>query len=121
MFHDRKDIWWKIALQHSLIIFDRRILSAFAFRYNHVIAAASHNGFDVHPSAMKRCRNATRGCWTSAKLPYFRLEFRSELSALYGVFAKQLPQVGVLHVGGCGLESILAVAAGLDQIVQIFD
>jgi hypothetical protein len=49
------------------------------------------------------------------------LKLGSELSALLGALREKLLQPRILDVVGGRLESILSVAAGLDQVIQTFN
>lgn len=117
MFHDGKNIGWKISFQYFLIVFECRSFPSFTLRQNPVIAAASYNRFDIDPSSMKHSRSAAALRRRSAQLPNFAFKFRSKLSSLYGRFPEKYFEIRIFHGVGRGLESILAVTAGLNQIV----
>jgi len=42
MFGDRQHVWRKVLFQYSLIVFNRRILAALAFRNDGFVASSGH-------------------------------------------------------------------------------
>src|SRR5689334_7419486 len=79
---DGQDVRRKVLLEHSFIIFECRIFTAFTLRNDGFGAAAGHDGLDVHPASVECRGDAAAFFRGSAELPHFRLELRSELRSL---------------------------------------
>src|SRR5215831_11621450 len=118
VFDDRKNVRRQVLFQDALVVFNCRIFTAFTFGNDRSITSTSHNGFDVHPPAMKRSGDAARRCRTPTELPDFRPEFRCKLRSLYRAPAEQRLEVRVLDVLRGRLKPVLAVPADLYQIIQ---
>jgi hypothetical protein len=118
VFHNRKNIRRKILFLNPFVVFQCGILTAFTLCNDRVITSSGNDRFDIDPPAMKCGGNAAAILRRSSKLPNFGLELRSKLGSLLRTLIEESAEVRVFDVFGSCLETVLAIPAGLDQVVE---
>lgn len=97
---------------------DGGVFSAFGFGKDGVRLVGGKGGLQVDPAAVDAAGDGA-GCFgIGAEGEHTGLEFRGEFGALNGVAGEDEVQVGNLHIGGGGLETLFAVFEDFDEVVE---
>lgn len=110
-----------LVVEGLLVGGDRGVLAAFAFGEDGVRLVGGEGGLEVDPAAMHGAGDAAGLLDVGAEGEDAGLQFGDEFAALDRVAVEQLGKFGGLDVLGGGLETVLAVAKGLDEVVEGLD
>ena len=97
------------------------VLAALALVERRLVAVAGQHALEVDPAAVQRAGDAAAGVGLAAQAGDERLQLGRALPALVGAAREDLAQLRRLDVLGAGAKAVLAVLAGLDQVVEVVD
>src|SRR5438067_9742307 len=114
----RADIGRQILLQRLLIGPLGGILTAFTLIKDGMLVHPGDRGADIDPEAVQLPGHGAAVLGIAAQFPDFLLQLRGAEPAALGLLLEKRLQRRVLDRVGAGAEPLLAVLAGLDQVVN---